>query len=524
MVGYICDYLHLYHHPPNVFDTTESLGIAFPVFYGVLFYRFLGLLALLLRPNGAIHCAIFLGVIAEVLAVYRAARAMRAPIGIALLCCAGVAGSTYQLTNLYNRGDLPEFFACCLLTTALASWFWSCAASGSLERWFCRAIIAGALTLMAGTHSITLALGGVTFFFVSGVTLLVERKRVDVLTYAVALIAFLVGAAISLSDYVLVAHQIRFVGGPYQFGFGMMTDRLDSPAARFSLFPYDPATLYNGVRQVSTPYLEAPIDYTLLLFAVGVLIVRRDVVPFVFVVLAVFVAAISVWPKFWDFVPGPFHFFQFTYRLTNYANAFSLAAALATLWRLPRQARRVAGTPVPWMLATLACTACLIKLNHAALFSHDEPAVRPISYYTDLGPIAETHTDYTTMPHSGPPAPDHPLPPPVAMAALGQPVPQRYTADRSGLLYTRILVLPWNKIVVDGDVLAEQFEVAWSNSPYYGVREPAGSTHVVNTYLQLPPVVDALIRLAEYALICEIGAIAAFASVWLVRRIRPLRA
>jgi len=238
---------------------------------------------------------------------------------------------------------------------------------------------------------------------------------------------------------------------------------------------------------------------------------------------ALVVALISVSPRFWELAPGPFHFFQFTYRLTNYVNLLSLAAALNALRRLPDAQRRVGRSPLPWVLGTVAVLGCLIKLNHSTLFSHPDSNLRPIAYYMHLGPISSAYTNYVTMPQAGPPVPAHQDPPEIKMTTLGLPKAQSYTADRFGFIYTRILVLPWNQILVDGEPLPDALKVAWPNTPYYGVRERPGSTHLVDTYFALPKVVDGAIRLAEYAILVEIGAMFAIIAAWILSASREPR-
>jgi hypothetical protein len=121
--------------------------------------------------------------------------------------------------------------------------------------------------------------------------------------------------------------------------------------------------------------------------------------------------------------------------------------------------------------------------------------------------------NYTTIPRTGKPVPAHTDPPAIGMYQLGAPIPQPVVADRNGLVFTRILVFPWNAIIVDGKILPAHAKLAWRDWPYYGFRVAPRSRHLVQTTFILPPPVDRAIRLAEYALILELASTAALLAI-----------
>jgi hypothetical protein len=512
-VGYIAAYMRLHHHPPNVIQTGEYLGIAYPLFYATILYRIIGFISALSDTDIAIRVVIFAATIVQVLAGYRAVRALHGGRGLALLACAAISFSTYQLTNLYNRGDLAEFLGASFMFTALFAWFWSLARLSGLELWLARSIMMASLTIMCGTHSITTVLGGLTFGFVSGVTLLLDHRRSNLVSCALAALSFGCGALLIGVEYVLVTRNLHLASGPYPLGFALYSDRIDSPIARFSPIPLDPASLINGVVAVSTPYLEASIDYALLIFVVGVLIFRRSAAAMLFVISGLVLAVLSVWPRFWEIAPAPLHFMQFPYRLTNVENALTLSAALTVIWRLPQQTRRVARSPLPWIAVTLATFACGTKLIHGYSVYHTWPPVT-IDFTNNFLPRA---FDYTLIPQTGPTVPPHAAPPAATFRAVGEPLAQHYVADPGGYVFTRILALPWNSVIVNGQALPQSKKLAWKDTPYYGFRGKPGLGYDVQTYLTVPLVVECVIRFIEYCVFLELAA-ALVLGVLLFRR------
>ncbi len=503
MTAYIADYLRIYHHPPNVFATPESLGIAYPVFYGVLLYRLVGGLAILTDPSIGLRMLMTFLFATQTFAVYRAARALRAGRGIALLLCLATAASTYGLTNVYNRGDVAEQAGLLLLGTAVSGWFWSLPSSDLLESWFVRALIAASLTFLGGTHVVTLILGAGAFGVIGMLTLLVDRRRKTVITLGIAATGTTLGALIFFSEFASIGAQLRLTPGFGASPASIFADRIDAPFARFAPFPLDPQSVLRGLDQVSTPYLEAPIDYALLLFAAAVLVLRRDRLAIAFGALALALAAISVWPWVWTSLPHPLHVAGFAYRLTAYVNLFSLCAAFCVLWRLPTESRRMTRTSLPWIAGTLAVVACLIKLSHGYASMSDPSRLQVQLSPHDGAALAGVDATFTTIPRTGATAPPHVSPAGIAMFELGAPAPQRYVADSHGFIFTRILVLPWNDVIVDGRRITDSRKLVWTDYNYYGLRLRPRSEHLIETSFSLPPAVDRVIRLAEYALTLE---------------------
>jgi hypothetical protein len=95
------------------------------------------------------------------------------------------------------------------------------------------------------------------------------------------------------------------------------------------------------------------------------------------------------------------------------------------------------------------------------------------------------------------------------MSSLGSPMPQQASANRDGVIYTRILVLPWNDISVDGRWIPEAEKLVWLNSPFYGVRAAPFSHHEIQTRFMLPALVERTIRVAEYVFLFELAVLIA---------------
>ncbi|MGH9549769.1 MAG: hypothetical protein ACRD3W_10360, partial [Terriglobales bacterium] len=122
ITNYFGAYMRAHMQLPYVLNTFQLSVMAYPAFYGYLFFPLLGVFTTILDANLVLRAAAFLLLAAQFYAIYLAIGRLSGNCMFACLVGTLVTWAIYPLTNLYNRGALPEFFATGLLTCALALW------------------------------------------------------------------------------------------------------------------------------------------------------------------------------------------------------------------------------------------------------------------------------------------------------------------------------------------------------------------------------------------------------------------
>ena len=110
-IGYYGQYFSIHHSMPLILNTPQILLVAFPTFYGYLFYSVFGFLSSLIGPNLAIRLGFVILWAVMFWLTYRVTVEFSQDnlLGFAIGCL--VCWAIYTLTNLYNRSALTEVFA-----------------------------------------------------------------------------------------------------------------------------------------------------------------------------------------------------------------------------------------------------------------------------------------------------------------------------------------------------------------------------------------------------------------------------
>ena len=121
LIGYYGQYFLVHHRMPLTINTHQLLLMAYPTFYGHLFYSVFGLISSLTGPNLAIRLGLVTLWALMFWLIYRVTLEFSQDrlISLALGCL--VCWAIYPLTNLYNRSALTEVFATGLIVCALCS-------------------------------------------------------------------------------------------------------------------------------------------------------------------------------------------------------------------------------------------------------------------------------------------------------------------------------------------------------------------------------------------------------------------
>ncbi len=291
---------------PVSLQTNEMIGMAQPLFYGVLFYPLLGVLSLFLGSAIALRLFLIGLWFSFCLFLKNYFQERQLPSSWAFLFLTAI----YPLNNLYHRGAIPEFVAFILIEIALLLWMQSRSFS-----------IVGFLFLSAcGTHPPT-ALYSLPFFLLTTPTL----KKIPPLIPILSLILILLPTFLVLFQF--GPHLYLNQGGLRLF----YHSTLDNVFHRLFPFPLDARLLKSSA--VSTPF-NTTQTHTLLFIALLPFLFRQLRTKLLFALWCFLILASTV-PIFSLGIFGPL---QFPYRLINFQN-LTLLLILLSLPKLPAPPR-----------------------------------------------------------------------------------------------------------------------------------------------------------------------------------------
>jgi hypothetical protein len=512
LVAYFGEHFRHFVGMPTVLSAAPSVGMATPLFYGYLLYPVLGFFSAFIGANLALRLGCLLMVALQFYALLCAGRAVFRHRGLTYAMAVTVIWSTYALTDLYNRSAIPEYFATGFLMAAIGFTVAAAAESSEGSPRF-HAWMAGVSVLLAmGMHPPTAVVSGVFFAALGAVISAAWIYHYRRLRWSGIALGF-AGAALGLlilSPWFYITLRIgpRLLiwGGPNTLLF--YPDRCDSWLGRLSPMPYDWLSVHKGI-EVSTPYLEAPIAFGLLILVGWFLAIwmrsSRPAVPATdnlwmrsarFVVpLALgwfgFLLALSLslpLATHFQFL-GPY--LQFAYRLVSHFNA-ALAVAVFAAGALACQSGAFAGRRhqadiVAAVCITMATTAVILKLVHGSAVAVDQGSPEHafggdrapliacglpylIPYYTtptavlELNDVEERSAIRMSFPvgHEG--------------GKFGQVETAQVSLDQAGWVVTNVLVFPWSRIWVNGK--------RWGGNDlrrqgsFFAVRLPAGTANL----------------------------------------------
>ena len=240
--------------------------------------------------------------------------------------------------------------------------------------------------------------------------------------------------------------------------------------SRFSPVLIDARSLLDGIRNVSTPYLDAQASVPLLLLVLVRLCDLRTNYSLISgvqwalapsaLILMLYLAALSVRPTVFPLVDNLFQMLQFPYRLTAYINLTALVVFIAIAGAATKKdfPGRIGAHWLAFCLA-LALAALLTKIYHAKSIDRrilteeivqnivgQNSLLLPLTYYG--------HPGYSvTDPYQG-------VPPdskgirinllPRGGAHFGEVSPLEIDLKEPALIVTNVQPFPWNHLMVDG--------------------------------------------------------------------------
>jgi hypothetical protein len=557
LVGYQGEYLLHRGALPDVINTLPSVGSPLPLFYGFLFYPVVGAVSTVAGPALALRIAALFIVALQFYALVEAGRRTFRNAGVTYLAAVSVIWSTYSLTNLYNRSDVTEFFATGLLVSCVA--FLVAAASapaGAGRRFFLGAAFVSAL-VAAGTHPPTAVLAAPLLLVIcaplvaGGFRSKAGFRRTD---WAAAAAALALGG-LTLSPWLYVTMRMRdrlaILGEWDSPTLKFFADRCDNVFSRFCPFPFDGFSTLQGTVNVSTPYLEAPVIFTLLgLLAWNLHLLLRSrreprpgsagttpwewaspwVLPAAVAWFCV-LAALSLSPSLAGLgvVRQLSPMIQFAYRLVSHCNVALLAAVFASGALIGRRGgylRHAQGTRIVVAVGlAIALEGVAIKLLHAnTIILHPDPAL--YSPHGDRSQLAIQGNSSLDWPYSTPgllrplsddasaSAPWAIFPVGSHGADFGRVSDAEVDTPAAGWVMTNAIVFPWTGIVVNGRKPAPDHFATFNH--FLAVYLPAGHSTLRWTWSP-DPVWSFLHRLSFAAYVLVLAAITLWAAARALR-------
>lgn len=464
LIGYSGAYFREHLTFPDMLNTWQLSGIAYPVYYGFGFYPLLGLLGIVFHPHIVILIVAYGLYCLQYAALTLLLHRQQLPDWFARAASIMVTLAIYPLTNLYNRCDITEFFAGLALSTGIVTLLLALGSeeTGQRRRW--HAATLALFGFMAVTHPLTLANAAIFMALVSPLMLWIYRRRLKMAAVLIMSVPLMLLPLLSPWLYALYS-----IGGKLDVSinpwFAIYKNDIDWWPTRLSPILFDRRVWTTpSFGSISTPFLDAPVSLCLLVMA-GFMVRsggRR------FAACAIFMLALLGWYVWcslsyypWDAIlPQVFHIIQLPYRLVNMANLSVLCLLLfAAAWMKERRMTATwpkSAKPVVLVLCTIAACAYGQKMIHVAATSypHAETVFAQEDYRKSLVTLPGTMygvNAYVTPAlyqgiHEAPALPAFPMDP----QSYGELQPLHVRIDAPGWYTTSISASWGNGIMVDG--------------------------------------------------------------------------
>jgi len=470
-------------HIPIVVNTNQLVGIAVPIFYAQKFYALFGMLSAFLGSAVTVRIMIFMVFLLQFLHIYRAAIKAGATDKISICIAVMMTWAIYPLTNLYNRSDLPEFFAVAFLTCSLASFLCVIINDGDKPASRYDMIATGLFfVISAMTHALTALFGGL-FLCVLGLTALIfceKKRKLWLLAYS-----FITGllSLLILSPWIYVLARFHD-----KLPIVRLITRLDGIDPGFtnifsilSPFPLDFRSIQKGVQGVSTPYLDIQVVLPLMiLIAVFIYIRLRDknirfcsdacqgAITVAAVGMLIVTLTLSVYPAASVWFGRFFDILQFSYRLSSYINLSILVIVIILAGRMSRanvHSQQVINICLAFCIG-ISLSALMLKLAHGAVLSTKSTQVdREVWAPLPFGP----NRHLIELPGTFVAAPAYTVVDGFAKDTLSGMLPTvsrnfnvfegdrfgqvgdlTFTLPQPALVFLNVQPFPWNRIVING--------------------------------------------------------------------------
>ncbi len=466
LINYVASFLAERHYFPAAIHTYSLIGMPYPVFYGYLFFPLMGVLSFFWNADLTVRFVAVALFAAQFFLVFKLACKTTQDKFSSFCIATFVTWAIYPMTNLYNRGAIPEFFATGLLVCSAVIWFFALEAEDKLKRFFLCNLFVILFVISAGSHPITALYGACFMTILVASTLLISGAKIRFLILPI-LIPVVLGVC-TLLPWVMVTTkftpQMALAASFKHIGY--YEHSLDSLYARLMPFPVETKSYKHKLidDHAVTPHLDTQINFPLLLLFIlcTAAAVKRGAIKdkrvwtsiVTFGVLALLMIWSSTTKGTLDKLGHNFRTIQFAYRLVTYINFSLLFGVFVFFWKNDRKLEILQSRKVLFLLLLLSFAGLSIKLNHArrAMVPAASEIARTKSFTTSLLKMPDSFygSDAYTLTNLFPElTPDrvaqiHNCPFEPSSEIFGDVNP---VASPIGVAQTNVQQFPWNHIL-----------------------------------------------------------------------------
>jgi hypothetical protein len=377
LINYVSAFFAEHHQFPTVINSFRLIGMPYPVFYGYLFFPLLSVLSLAWNADLTVRLIAIALFAFQFYLVFRMAQIATRDKFCSFCLATFITWAIYPMTNLYNRGAIPEFFATGLFVCSAAIWFIVLETKPRLDRFLLCNLFVFLFVLSAGSHPITALYGACFMALLVVLTLWISRAEFKSLIIPLAIPIVL--GTISLLPWVMATTKFtpRMALAASFKKVGYYPRSLDSLYARLLPFPIETKSYLHKMADdhAVAKHLDTQINFPLLallalfLFAIykkgGFKDKRAMASVATFGALAVLMIWSSTSPGSIDKLGHNFRTIQFAYRLITYINFSLLMGIMFCFWRQAQGPVLLRKRAILSSLLVVSFVGLGIKLFHA---------------------------------------------------------------------------------------------------------------------------------------------------------------
>lgn len=521
VIQYYAKYFRIHHSFPLTINTSNKLvGMTNPLFYGYIYYQFMGLLDICV---GGARRALLICIVMMLSAVYilYSRIFMRAfheagdnCFWISHCITAVMMWSTYAITKMYDDGARGEYFGIQLLYIAIGCWILALYQNNDRRKAVLWSFMATDLMFLCGTHPITIEIGGSILFVIILLSLPRVMRNTDhrFRTAFIGLILIIL-IVLSVSPWLFVVRN----AGNTRIGINYL-DAVDKRGAsnfinRLMPFPFDVESVFRGL-DVSSPYLDLQINIPLLIiYMYTIVCVMRNrritrknrayagIIAFLSILMFLFCSS----DRLIFITKHIFYSIQSVYRLITYVDLFVLLGTcfnISILLSSADEAFRKRMMTVMLICITLSFHNVLIQMSQAYALANY--TVADIS--SDRAPShfywGDDYSDISV------PVPDnveksecYEVQIPMSSETL-LPESVECTVAKGTIVVTNVSVSRYNAIYVNGQRLSDQnlFRIA-SDKYTYAFKASEDGKYRITTEIEMPYIYIWLRRISYISMI-----------------------
>ena len=262
ILEYYTQYLADHRTFPATINVEQAFGNPMPLFYGILFYPLLAFLSFLTGADSALRLCFGFLLVVPVFSFYILYRALIKNTVLVIYLSVLTNFSMYQLTNLYSRAALTEFFSYQLILIGFSLSYYAILYKNNISK----ALLAlGCVSFLfaMGAHPVTLYTCCIFVFPV--IAIFVFQYRFLFENYST--VKIMLGtclAAILLMPWLLNAvflqSELRIANSRLYY----FPQSIDSLLAKIGFLYIDKRVVEDGLFATATPFLNAPLPLILL--------------------------------------------------------------------------------------------------------------------------------------------------------------------------------------------------------------------------------------------------------------------